>query len=183
MVVAVLTCDWFVFIWRWPMNLRPWPFCRNLKTINFGFGIPANFRYADSHSVLDYVVLGPSVHKVQSLCVTFICSSHFVYILYQHSLNLLQLLPDVIDLDVFLPMTLWSQMTLSLEVWCFTNTSCFTGCLLPVDTESRTTCILVLYSLEKVHVAEMLGGLTDYLENRGAHRTFYVPGKTVWVTG
>jgi len=57
------------------------------------------------------------------------------------------------------------------------------GCLLPTGVDNTPSCILVLYGLEKVQVANMIGGLAEHLEHRGDHHSFYVPGRVTSLLG
>ncbi|XP_045166400.2 cortactin-binding protein 2-like [Mercenaria mercenaria] len=50
------------------------------------------------------------------------------------------------------------------------------GCILPVGINSARACILTLFHLEKVHLAEMLGSLLEHIEHRGSQHTFTVRG-------
>lgn len=45
---------------------------------------------------------------------------------------------------------------------------------MPVGIGSDRACILILFHLEKVHLAEMLGSLLEHIEHRGPQHTFTI---------
>ncbi|XP_052779857.1 cortactin-binding protein 2-like isoform X2 [Mya arenaria] len=50
------------------------------------------------------------------------------------------------------------------------------GCMLPVGEETGRCCVLVLFHLEKVHLAAVLASLAEYIDMRGNQHAFTLPG-------
>lgn len=59
---------------------------------------------------------------------------------------------------------------------------CISGCIVPQGSKEVTSApILLLFHLEKVQLAQVLGSLLEHIEYRGSQHTFTLHGKIMTV--